>query len=143
MGINDPQELELDHEPKSDDPDVSVGSFQGDKTASKHTPTSEQEGPFILQSMNYSPDSVDETARKTGLAWSAGIVFFSAIAFMLFLGWIADLLLGSSPWGLVGGIVLGSVIGFIQFFRISSQIFDNSAPKSGPQSLFDESDDDH
>ena len=49
---------------------------------------------------------------------------------MLFLGWGADLLLGSSPWGLVGGIVLGAVIGFVQFFRITSQIF--TTKKDGP-----------
>jgi F0F1-type ATP synthase assembly protein I len=42
---------------------------------------------------------------------------------MLILGWGADLLLGSAPWGVVVGIVLGSVIGFVQLFRISSQIF--------------------
>jgi F0F1-type ATP synthase assembly protein I len=58
-----------------------------------------------------------------GLAWSAGVAFTGAIVFMLFIGWIADLVLGSSPWGLVGGIILGAIIGFIQFFRISSQIF--------------------
>jgi F0F1-type ATP synthase assembly protein I len=45
------------------------------------------------------------------------------MVFMLLLGWFADLLLGSSPWGIVAGIVLGSIIGFIQFFRITSQIF--------------------
>ena len=42
---------------------------------------------------------------------------------MLVLGWGADLLFGSSPWGMVCGIVIGSLIGFIQFFRLSSQIF--------------------
>ena len=71
----------------------------------------------------YTPDTVEETARKTGLAFSAGIAFFGSIVFMLFLGWLADLLLGISPWGIVAGIVLGAVIGFIQFFRIPSQIF--------------------
>src|SRR6476659_8847129 len=76
-----------------------------------------------VQIVEYRPDSVDETNRKSSLAWSAGIVFFSSIAFMLFLGWLADWLLGSSPWGVVAGIVLGSIIGFIQFFRMSSQIF--------------------
>ncbi len=74
------------------------------------------------------PESLAETTRKSGLAWSAGIVFFGSVVFMLVLGWFADLLLGSSPWGIVGGIVLGSIIGFIQFFRITSQIF--GAPKS-------------
>jgi len=78
----------------------------------------------------YIPDSVEETARKSGLAFSAGIAFFGSIVFMLFLGWLADLLLGSSPWGIVAGIVLGAIIGFIQFFRITSQIFGKSdAPK--------------
>ena len=84
--------------------------------------------PFAPQP--FTPPSTEETVRRSGLAWSAGIVFFSAIAFMLFLGWIADWLLGSSPWGIVGGVVLGSVIGFVQFFRITSQIF--SSNKSGP-----------
>ena len=69
------------------------------------------------------PESITETIRRSGLAWSAGIAFFAAVVFMLILGWGADLLLGTSPWGIVGGIVLGSVIGFVQFFRITSQIF--------------------
>lgn len=82
------------------------------------------EPPFVP--VVYTPESAEETIRQTGLAWSAGIVFFGSVAFMLFLGWLADLVLGSSPWGIVAGVVLGSIIGFIQFFRISSQIF---APK--------------
>ena len=91
-----------------------------------------KEEPVILSS--YAPPSGGETIRRTGLAWSAGITFFGAIVFMLFLGWIADLLLGSSPWGLVGGIVLGSLIGFLQFFRITSQIFNSekSLPSEHP-----------
>lgn len=88
--------------------------------------TSESEGldgpeDFIITRAK--PQSAAETARNSGLAFSAGIVFFSAIVFMLVIGWGADLLLGSSPWGKVIGIVVGSLIGFIQFFRISSQIF--------------------
>ena len=82
------------------------------------------EEPFVLS--NYSPPTQGEVVRQSGLAWSAGIAFFGAIVFMLFLGWIADLLLGISPWGIVGGIVLGSIIGFLQFFRITSQIFKNN-----------------
>ena len=69
------------------------------------------------------PESMAETVRRSGLAWSAGIAFFGAVVFMLILGWGADVLLGSSPWGIVGGIIIGSVIGFVQFFRITSQIF--------------------
>lgn len=72
---------------------------------------------------DFEPDSMAETVRRSGLAWSAGIAFFGAVVFMLILGWGADVLLGTSPWGIVGGIVIGSVIGFVQFFRITSQIF--------------------
>ena|SRR5438874_617857 len=81
--------------------------------------------------VDYQPQTAEETNRQGSLAWSAGIVFFSSIAFMLFLGWLADWLLGSSPWGLVGGIVIGSIIGFIQFFRLSSQIFNPEKTKAG------------
>ncbi len=86
------------------------------------------EAPFIP--VAYTPESTEQTVRKSGLAWSAGIVLFGSVAFMLFIGWLADLLLGSSPWGLVGGIILGGIIGFVQFFRITSSIF--NPPKDIP-----------
>lgn len=79
--------------------------------------------PEVFVKEPYEPQSKADAIRGAGLAWSAGIIFFGSIVFMLILGWGADLLLGSTPWGIVGGIVLGSLIGFIQFFRISSQIF--------------------
>lgn len=76
----------------------------------------------IFQS-EFKPESTAETIRQSGLAYSAAIIFFASVVFMLIIGWFADLLLGSSPWGIVGGIILGGVIGFVQFFRITSQIF--------------------
>jgi F0F1-type ATP synthase assembly protein I len=69
------------------------------------------------------PESAGETIRQSGMAYSAAIVLFGSVVFMMILGWFADLLLGTSPWGIVGGILLGGIIGFIQFFRITSQIF--------------------
>ena len=68
------------------------------------------------------PESFAETARKSGLAYAAAITLFGSIVFMLLIGWFADLLLGSSPWGIVIGIILGAAIGFFQFFRLTSQI---------------------
>lgn len=68
------------------------------------------------------PESLAATARKSGLAYAAAITLFAAIAFLLGIGWIVDLFLGISPWGKVGGIVLGSIIGFYQFFKLTSQI---------------------
>lgn len=79
--------------------------------------------PEIFAQTPYRPETRDETIRNTGLAWSAGIIFFGSVVFMFIIGWGFDLLFGSSPYGMAGGIVLGSLIGFVQFFRISSQIF--------------------
>ena len=82
---------------------------------------SEQANDFVISRAE--PESIAESVRQSGLAYSAGIAFFAAVVFMLVLGWGADVLLGTSPWGIVGGIILGSTIGFIQFFRLTSQIF--------------------
>lgn len=88
--------------------------------------------PFVLS--GYTPPTQAEVARQTGLAYTIGIAFFVAILFMGFLGWLVDLLLGISPWGIVGGIVLGSIVGFLQLFRTSSKIFkkDDSLPAEHP-----------
>jgi hypothetical protein len=83
-----------------------------------------------------------ETARRSGLAWSIGIMFFSSVAFMLLLGWGADLILGTAPWGLVGGIVLGSLIGFVQFFRTSSRLFPGREPITEVKPLISPPEDD-
>lgn len=70
----------------------------------------------------YKTESKAAIIRNSGLAWSAGIAFFGSVVFLLILGWFADLLLGTSPFMAVGGVILGSIIGFIQFFRLTSQI---------------------
>lgn len=84
----------------------------------------ERNEPELFQ-MNTKPESTAETVRKSGLAMSAAIALFGSVVFLLIIGWFADLLLGTSPWGIVAGIVLGSVIGFVQFFRTTSQILKN------------------
>ena len=76
------------------------------------------------------PVSQAESARRMGLGYAAGITFFATVAFMIFIGWGADLLLGTRPWGMVVGIVLGAVIAFIQFFRITNRIY--AKPKDSP-----------
>lgn len=82
---------------------------------------------------DYSPPSAGETVRMTGLAWSAGVSLFGSIVAMMLIGWLIDLLVGSSPWGLIGGIVFGAVIGFIQFFRINSEIFKKEKDKKAAE----------
>ncbi|HMT06961.1 MAG TPA: AtpZ/AtpI family protein [Pyrinomonadaceae bacterium] len=85
----------------------------------------------VLAQLPYEEPSVEETARRTGIAYSLGVAFFVSVTFCMLLGWLADWMLGSRPWGLVGGIVLGSIMGFVQFFRMSSQMYktDNQAIK--------------
>jgi F0F1-type ATP synthase assembly protein I len=102
------------------------------------TPVSSQsEKPIVNnEPLAYTPPTAEESSRMSGLAFTAGIAFVSSVAFMLVLGWLFDTFIGTTPWGIVGGIVLGSIIGFIQFFRLNSQIL-NSAKHSKPTSFLD------
>ena len=79
-----------------------------------------REEPFVIGESSPIPNA--ELVRQTGLAWSIGIAFFAAVMFMLVLGWGADLLFDTSPWGMIGGIVIGALIGFVQLFRTSSSM---------------------
>ncbi len=74
----------------------------------------------------YKPDehaeSVGETTRKSGMAYGAVTLLVAAILVFLGIGWLIDNYFHTSPIGLVVGIILGTIIGFYQFYRISSQI---------------------
>lgn len=63
-----------------------------------------------------------ETARKMGLAMSAGITLFGSVVVLMGFGYVADLYFGSYPAAMIVGIVLGAIVGFYQFFRLSAQI---------------------
>ncbi|HEX9919543.1 MAG TPA: AtpZ/AtpI family protein [Pyrinomonadaceae bacterium] len=45
-----------------------------------------------------------------------------SIVSCLLVGWALDRWLGTSPWLIVAGILLGSVAGFMQFIRLMSRI---------------------
>jgi ATP synthase protein I len=75
------------------------------------------------QNQNFKPESEGETTRKSGLAYAAAFTLFSTVAVLLGAGYLLDRWLGSSPWGIIGGIVLGSIVGFYQFVRITSKIY--------------------
>jgi len=125
---------EIEDKPQ-DRPSGQMISLLSDYENSETEPSAE---PYVIS--NPRPESMAETVRRSGLAYSAGIAFFASVVFMLVIGWGADLLLGSAPWGIVGGIVLGSIIGFVQFFRITSRIFKPETDNSTPKSLFDRND---
>lgn len=63
-----------------------------------------------------------EINRKSGLAYAAAFSLFTAVVAGLIVGWVLDRWLGTGPWLLVSGIVLGAVTGFYQFVRISSKL---------------------
>jgi len=69
------------------------------------------------------PETPEETIRKTGLAWSAVTSLVVSIILFLIVGWLLDSFFGTEPYFLLGGIIFGSLIGFIQFFRTTSSIF--------------------
>jgi ATP synthase protein I len=61
-------------------------------------------------------------ARKSGLVYAAVLSFVLSTVTMLGLGWALDRWLGTSPWLVVVGIVLGAGVGFYQFIRLLSRI---------------------
>jgi F0F1-type ATP synthase assembly protein I len=76
-----------------------------------------------VELLPYTPETEEEAARSRGLAFSAAAFLVGAVVVMLFIGWLLDRYFGTAPGFLAGGIVLGAVIGFYQFFRLTSQIF--------------------
>jgi len=67
-------------------------------------------------------DDQDES-RKAGFAYAAGIALFASVATFCIIGYFLDRWLGTAPWLLIGGIVLGSAAGLFEFVRISSKTF--------------------
>ena len=64
-----------------------------------------------------------EENRKTGFAYAAGITLFASVAAFCCAGWFLDKWLGTQPWFLIGGIVLGSAAGLFEFVRLSSKTY--------------------
>jgi F0F1-type ATP synthase assembly protein I len=77
----------------------------------------------VLIRINVSKDNdKEEINRKTGLAYAAAFSLFAAVVSGLLLGWILDRWLGTGPWLLVAGVVLGAAAGFYELIRTSAKI---------------------
>lgn len=64
----------------------------------------------------------EEINRKSGLAYAAAFSLFACVVAGLLLGWVLDRWLGTRPWLLVTGLVLGAAAGLFEFIRASSKL---------------------
>ena len=69
-----------------------------------------------------SPRDDQEVNRKSGIAYAAALSLFFSVAAFCGVGWLMDRWLGTKPWLMVAGIVLGSIVGFYQFIRLTSKL---------------------
>ncbi|MBV9958846.1 MAG: AtpZ/AtpI family protein [Acidobacteria bacterium] len=63
----------------------------------------------------------EEVNRKSAIVYGAVFAILISIVSFLLVGWGLDKLFKTTPWMLVGGIVLGTIVGFIQFVRLISR----------------------
>ncbi|HMF57138.1 MAG TPA: AtpZ/AtpI family protein [Pyrinomonadaceae bacterium] len=74
--------------------------------------------------MSRREDDEENVNRRSGLAYAAALTLFFSVLIFFGLGWFLDRWLGTSPWMVVGGIVLGACVGFYEFYRLISKLSD-------------------
>ena len=63
-----------------------------------------------------------ETNRRSGIAYAAAFSLFASVVSGLIVGWLLDRWLGTRPWLLVAGVVLGSAAGFYELIRSTAKL---------------------
>jgi ATP synthase protein I len=64
----------------------------------------------------------EEANRKSGIAYGAALTLFASVVTLCGIGWLLDRWLGTKPWLMVIGIVLGAAVGFYEFIRLTSKL---------------------
>lgn len=67
-------------------------------------------------------DEKENENRRSGMAYAAALSLFFTVATLLGLGWLLDRWLNTSPWLMVAGIVVGSILGLYEFIRLTSKL---------------------
>ena len=68
------------------------------------------------------PQRDEDENRKSGIAYAAAFTLFASVAAFCGLGWLLDRWLGTQPWLMVLGLILGAVAGFYEFVRLTSKL---------------------
>ena len=63
-----------------------------------------------------------EANRKSGIAYAAALNLFACVIGVSGVGWLLDRWLGTAPWCLAGGVVVGAAAGFYQFVKLTSKL---------------------
>jgi F0F1-type ATP synthase assembly protein I len=71
-------------------------------------------GLFLARSLRYMQD----TLRRSGPAAVAGYTLLTAILVLGGVGYALDAWLGTSPWFLITGLLLGLIVGFFELAKI-------------------------
>jgi F0F1-type ATP synthase assembly protein I len=69
---------------------------------------------FLARSLKY----LQENLRRSGPAAAAGYTLIGAIILLGGIGYALDLWLGTSPWFVFTGLLLGVVVGFYELAKI-------------------------
>lgn len=64
----------------------------------------------------------EEVNRKSGIAYAAALTLFASVVSFAGAGWLADRWLGTKPWLMVVGLILGAAAGFYEFVRLTSKL---------------------
>lgn len=69
---------------------------------------------FLARSLRF----MQENLRRSGPAAMAGYTLMGAILLLGGIGYALDAWRGTSPWFLLGGLLLGLVVGFVELAKI-------------------------
>jgi ATP synthase protein I len=67
-------------------------------------------------------DEDKDVNRRSAVMYSAALSIFFSVLVGFGIGWALDKWLGTTPWMVVAGIVLGSALGFYEFIRLTSKL---------------------